>query len=141
MNKSILIINGPNLNLLGSREPAIYGDETFEKLITEIQSRYPIVEIDYFQSNKESDIINCIHSAEKRHTAIVLNAGAFTHTSIAISDAVRSIALPVIEVHISNVFSREDFRKKSYLSSVCKGSICGLGTDVYRLAVDYVVNS
>ena len=136
----VLIINGANLNLLGSREVAIYGNMTFEEEITLLQNRYPSVEIDYFQSNEEAAIVEKIQGSEQKYTAIIINGGAFTHTSIAVSDAIRAIVIPAIEVHISNIYAREEYRKKSFLSSVCKGSIVGLGMDVYRLAIEHVVN-
>ena len=136
---NILILNGPNLNLSGNREVAIYGNKTFEEQITQLQTLYPNHSIDYFQSNEEGAIVQKIQEGEKKYTAIIINAGAFTHTSIAIADAIRAITIPAIEVHISNIYAREEYRKKSYLSNVCKGSIVGLGMDGYRLAVEYVI--
>ena len=141
MGKRVLIINGPNLNLLGSREVEIYGNKTFEEQITQLQILYPTVGIDYFQSNEEKAIVEKIQEGDKKYTAIVINGGAFTHTSIAISDAVRAITIPVIEVHISNIYAREEYRKKSFLSPVCKGSIVGLGMDGYRLAIEHIINT
>ena len=138
--KNILIINGPNLNLLGKREVAIYGSKTFEDEITQLHSQYPAVAIDYFQSNDEGVIVKKIQEAGKKHTAIVINGGAFTHTSIAIADAVRAVTIPAIEVHISNIHAREEYRKKSFLSNACKGSIIGLGIDGYRLAIEHLIN-
>ena len=141
MNRnSILIINGPNLNLLGSREVAIYGNTAFEEHITQLQTLYPTLSIDYFQSNEEGAIVKKIQEGEGKYTAIVINGGAFTHTSIAIADAIRAITIPAIEVHISNIYAREEYRKKSYLSNVCKGSIVGLGIDGYRLAIEHIFN-
>lgn len=136
--KNILIINGPNLNLLGQREPDIYGRLSMEEYLTALRADYPQVDIDYYQSNHEGDIIDRLHEtvfAQNIH-GIVLNAGAFTHTSLAIADAIRSIETPVIEVHISNVFTREECRHHSYLSPACKGIISGFGLDSYRLAIE-----
>ncbi len=136
----ILIINGPNLNLLGQREPGIYGSESFDRYLATLRQRYPEVEIDYFQSNIEGELINKLQQkgflAQPPVDGIVLNAGAYTHTSIALHDCIRSLKSPVIEVHISNVHQREEFRHHSYLSPVCKGVICGFGLDSYRLAIE-----
>jgi len=137
--KRIQIINGPNLNLLGTREPTVYGNQTFEAYYLELKSKFPDVELDYFQSNTEGFIIDKLHEVGFTYDGVVLNAGAYTHTSIAIADAIRSISVPVIEVHISNVFKREEFRHHSYLSEACKGCIVGLGLDSYRLAVDAIL--
>ena len=133
----ILIINGPNLNLLGKREPEIYGNRSFEQFLDELRGQFPHVELDYFQSNHEGALLDRIHEAGFTVDGIVLNAGAFTHTSIALADAVGAITTPVIEVHISNVHKRESFRHHSYLSAKCVGCIVGLGLDGYRLAVEY----
>jgi len=133
--KRIQIINGPNLNLLGKREPGIYGSESFDDYLTNLIGTFPELEIDYFQSNSEGAIIDKLQESGFVADGIVLNAGAYTHTSIAIADAIRAIPAPVIEVHISNVFTREAFRHHSYLSPVCKGSIAGFGLDSYRLAL------
>ena len=133
----ILIINGPNLNLLGKREPEIYGNRSFEQFLDELRGQFPHVELDYFQSNHEGDLIDRIQETGFSTDGIVLNAGAFTHTSIALADAVGAITTPVIEVHISNVHKRESFRHHSYLSAKCVGCIVGLGLDGYRLAVAY----
>lgn len=133
----ILVINGPNLNLLGKREPDIYGSRTFEDFFQEMKMQFPQVELEYFQSNHEGALLDKLHEAGFVADGIVLNAGAFTHTSIALADAVGAIAAPVIEVHISNVHQRESFRHHSYLSAKCVGSIVGLGLDGYRLAVEY----
>ncbi len=137
--KRIQIINGPNLNLLGTREPAVYGNLTFEAYYIELKSKFPDVELDYFQSNTEGFIIDKLHEVGFTYDGVVLNAGAYTHTSIAIADAIRAITVPVIEVHISNVFKREEFRHHSYLSEACKGCIVGFGLDSYRLAVDAIL--
>ena len=136
----IQIINGPNLNLLGKREPGIYGSNTFETCLEQLRQRYPGVQIDYYQSNVEGELINKIQEVGFSYDGIVLNAGAYTHTSIALHDCIRAITTPVIEVHISNVHKREDFRHHSWLSSACLGVICGFGMDSYRLAVDHLVN-
>ncbi len=131
----LIIINGPNLNLLGKREPEIYGNNSFETVLTSLREQFPAVELDYFQSNCEGALIDKLHEVGFAYDGIVMNAGAYTHTSIAIADAIRAITTPVIEVHISNVFAREDFRHQSFLSSVAKGVICGFGIDSYRLAI------
>lgn len=138
--KRILIINGPNLNLLGKREPGVYGNQSFEVYFEELKVKYPQAELLYFQSNHEGEIIDKIHEAGFTLDGIILNAGAYTHTSVAIADAIRSVTTPVIEVHISNVFKREAFRHHSYLSEACKGCIVGFGMDSYRLAVDSFLN-
>jgi 3-dehydroquinate dehydratase-2 len=138
--KRIQIINGPNLNLLGKREPTVYGNQTFEAYFQELKLLFPAEQLEYFQSNTEGAIIDKLHEVGFNFDAIILNAGAYTHTSIAIADAIRSITVPVIEVHISNVFKREDFRHHSFLSEVCKGCIIGFGMDSYRLAVDSVLH-
>ena len=137
--KRIQIINGPNLNLLGQREPSVYGSQTFEAYYLELKSKFPDVELDYFQSNTEGLIIDKLQEVGFANDGIVLNAGAYTHTSIAIADAIRSITTPVVEVHISNVFKRETFRHHSYMSEACKGCIVGFGLDSYRLAVDAIL--
>ena len=134
--KRIQIINGPNLNLLGKREPTVYGNQTFEAYFQELKLLFPETQLDYFQSNTEGVIIDKLHETGFEYDGIVLNAGAYTHTSIAIADAIRSITTPVIEVHISNVFKREVYRHHSFLSEACKGCIVGFGMDSYRLAVD-----
>ncbi|MDR0976804.1 MAG: type II 3-dehydroquinate dehydratase [Prevotellaceae bacterium] len=132
----IQIINGPNLNLLGKREPSHYGSTSFEEYLAELRHRYPAVQIDYYQSNIEGEIINKIQEVGFTADAIVLNAGAYTHTSIALHDAIRSVTSPVVEVHISNVHAREEFRHTSLIAAACRGVICGFGTDSYRLAVE-----
>ena len=131
----IIIINGPNLNLLGKREPEIYGSQTFEDFFQTLQNEFKDIEIDYFQSNIEGEIINKIQETGFSYDGIILNAGAYTHTSIGIADAIKAITTPVIEVHISNTFSRETFRHQSYISPVAKGVIIGFGLDSYRLAL------
>ena len=132
----IQIINGPNINLLGKREPNIYGHITFDDYLKGLRQQYPEIEIDYFQSNIEGELIDCIQRIGFSIDGIILNAGAYTHTSIALQDAIRAITTPVIEVHISNVHSREAFRHISMIASACKGVICGFGLDSYRLAIE-----
>ena len=139
MNK-VLIINGPNLNLLGRREPGIYGSQTMETCLEQLRQ---LSEIEYFQSNHEGAIIDKLHEVgfDRTYAGIVLNAGAYTHTSIAIADAISAIELPVVEVHISNVHSREPFRRDSKISPVCCGVIAGFGLDSYRLGVEALIHS
>ena len=130
------IINGPNLNLLGKREPNVYGNQSFDSFLDFLKNKYSKVDFDYFQSNIEGEIIDQIQKVGFSYDGILLNAAAFTHTSIGIADAIKSIPTPVIEIHISNTFSREDFRHKSYISPVSKGLIVGFGLESYRLAVE-----
>ena len=130
------IINGPNLNLLGKREPNVYGNQSFDIFLEFLKNKYSKVDFDYFQSNIEGEIIDQIQKVGFSYDGILLNAAAFTHTSIGIADAIKSIPTPVIEIHISNTFSREDFRHKSYISPVSKGLIVGFGLESYRLAVE-----
>lgn len=137
----IQIINGPNLNLLGTREPGIYGSTTFEACLEKLRRQYPRVEIDYFQSNIEGELIDKLQQTGFSCDGIVLNAGAYTHTSIALLDCIRSLKSPVIEVHISNVHSREEFRHKSMIAPACMGVICGFGMDSYRLAVEAIMHT
>ncbi|MBQ8099116.1 MAG: type II 3-dehydroquinate dehydratase [Bacteroidaceae bacterium] len=134
MAKKILIINGPNLNLLGVREPGVYGAESFDDYLPRLRREVPEAEISYFQSNHEGELLDCIQKEGFRQDGIVLNAGAYTHTSIALHDAIKAIPAPVIELHISNVFQREAFRHHSMISPACRGVVCGLGLDGYRLA-------
>ena len=136
---NILIINGPNLNLLGARKPGIYGTETLEKINTYIKESFKDDEIEFFQSNHEGEIIDKIQAAHKKHLGIILNPGALTHYSIALRDAVESTPLPVVEVHISNIFNRESFRSKSVVSPVCIGTISGFGKKSYILAVQALI--
>ena len=136
----IQIINGPNINLLGKREPSIYGTQSFEDYLVELQKCYPDVDFEYFQSNIEGEIINKIHEVGFDYDGIVLNAGAYTHTSIALQDAIRAVSSPVVEVHISNVYSREEFRHKSMISCACIGVICGFGLKSYRLAIEALLS-
>lgn len=133
----LIIINGPNLNLLGVREPSIYGNQSFEQYLNnELRKKFPSVSIEYFQSNVEGEIINKLHEAGFSYDGIILNAGGYTHTSVAIADAISAIKTPVIEVHISNIYAREEFRHRSLIAGKCKGSISGFGLDSYRLAVE-----
>ncbi len=136
----IQVINGPNINLLGKREPSIYGSVSFEDYLQQLRAAFPDVWIDYYQSNVEGEMINKLHEVGFDYDGIVLNAGAYTHTSIALQDAIRAITAPVIEVHISNVHKREEFRHKSMISCACLGVICGFGLDSYRLAVDALIH-
>ncbi|WP_187262750.1 type II 3-dehydroquinate dehydratase [Pontibacter beigongshangensis] len=133
----ILILNGPNLNLLGIREKSIYGTQSFEVYFEELKQAFPGLELSYFQSNHEGALLDKLHEVGYSYQGIVLNAGAYTHTSVALSDAIKAIEAPVIEVHISNVFAREAFRHKSMLAAYCKGCISGFGLDSYRLALQY----
>ena len=136
----IQIINGPNLNLLGSREPAIHGKRAWEDYLKELRSRFPKVRIDYYQSNLEGEIIDKIQEVGFDRDGIVLNAGAYTHTSVAILDAIKSVTTPTVEVHISNVHQREEFRRRSIISPGCLGVICGFGLDSYRLAIEALID-
>ncbi len=133
----LIIINGPNLNLLGIREKDIYGNKTFDDYFEELKEKYPQVELDYYQNNVEGELINEIQEKGFLYDGIILNAGAYTHTSIAIADAVKAVKAPVVEVHISNIFSREDYRHVSYLGKNCLGSISGFGLKSYDLAIEY----
>jgi 3-dehydroquinate dehydratase II len=137
---NILIINGPNLNLLGKREPSIYGNTDFDTYLKELKILFPSITISYFQSNHEGEIIDKLHEEGFKADGIVINAGAYTHTSVGIADAIKSITTPVIEVHISNVFAREEFRHHSFLSPVCMGVICGFGMQSYQLALQAIVS-
>ena len=134
--KRILIINGPNLNLLGKREPGIYGNQSFETYFEQLKAKYQQLQLFYFQSNTEGLIIDKLHEAGFDFDGIIINAGAYTHTSLAIADAIRAISTPVVEVHISNVFKRETYRHHSFLSEACTGCIIGFGMDSYRLAIE-----
>lgn len=136
----IQIINGPNINLLGKREPSIYGAVPFDIYLKKLQDLYPDITLSYYQSNIEGEIINKLHEIGFDSDGIILNAGAYTHTSIALQDAIRAITAPVIEVHISNVHKREEFRHKSMISCACMGVICGFGLDSYRLGVEALIN-
>ena len=135
----IIIINGPNLNLLGVREPEIYGNKGFEDYFNVLKNKYQQIELSYYQSNVEGELINKIQELGFTYDGIILNAGGYTHTSVAISDCISAVKTPVIEVHISNIFAREDYRKVSLIASKCKGSISGFGLDSYRLAIESFV--
>ena len=132
----IQIINGPNLNLLGTREPGIYGNQSFDTYIDELRAMYSIIEIDYFQSNVEGELINKLHETGFTYDGIIINAGGYTHTSDAIADAIAAIKTPVIEVHISNIYAREEYRHISLTGKNCKGVLTGFGMDGYRLAIE-----
>jgi 3-dehydroquinate dehydratase II len=132
----IIIINGPNLNLLGVREKDIYGDKTFEDFFSALKERYADLNLEYYQSNVEGELINKLHEAGFSYDGIILNAGAYTHTSVALGDAVAAIRTPVVEVHISNTMAREEFRHQSYISKYCRGIITGFGLDSYMLAIE-----
>ena len=136
----IQIINGPNINLLGKREPSIYGSVSFEDYLAELRAKYPEVQIDYYQSNIEGELIDKIQQVGFDADGIILNAGAYTHTSIALQDAIRAVKSPVIEVHISNVHTREAFRHVSMISCACVGVICGFGLNSYRLALEALLD-
>ncbi|MTI21657.1 type II 3-dehydroquinate dehydratase [Fulvivirga sp. RKSG066] len=136
----IIIINGPNLNLLGKREPEIYGDQSFDQFFENIKSKFPDIHLDHFQSNIEGEIVNKLQQVGYSYDGIILNAAAYTHTSVAISDAIAAIESPVLEVHISNIYAREEFRHKSIISANCIGMISGLGIEGYLLALSYFKN-
>jgi 3-dehydroquinate dehydratase II len=136
----IAIVNGPNLNLLGKREQQIYGTLSFEDFYKELTARFPDVQLAYYQSNVEGELINHLHSCMATADGVILNAGAYTHTSIALADAVAGIGIPVVEVHISNVLAREDYRKTSFIASKCVGSISGLGLEGYALAIRFFLS-
>ena len=134
--KKIIIINGPNLNLIGKREPKIYGNSSMEDYLTEIRNNFPEIQIDYFQSNVEGDLINKLQEVGFSYDGVVLNAGGYTHTSVAISDAVAAIQTSVVEVHISNVYKREDYRHQSLMAKNCIGIVAGFGLHSYKMAID-----
>ena len=134
--KKILIINGPNLNLLGSRQPEVYGNETFEDDLLELKREFPAVTMEYYQSNIEGELIDCLQSTVGTFDGVLLNAGGYTHTSVAIRDAIAAIQTPVVEIHISNIAGREEFRKQSLLTEVCVGIISGFGLNSYTLGVE-----
>ena len=137
---TIQIINGPNLNLLGKREPSVYGNESFESFFEPLKNRFPEHTLQYFQSNIEGELINKLHEVGFDYDGIILNAGAYTHTSVALHDAIGAIKTPVVEVHISNVYAREEFRHKSLITSKCVGLITGFGMDGYGMAIQYLIN-
>jgi 3-dehydroquinate dehydratase-2 len=137
----ITIINGPNLNLLGKREPEIYGSRSFEDYFKTLVQKYPDLELNYYQSNVEGELVNKLHEVGFEHDAILINAGAYTHTSVAISDAIAGINTPVLEIHISNIYKRETFRHKSIISKECVGMIAGLGLKGYELGLNYFIDN
>ena len=137
----VLIINGPNLNLLGTREKSVYGEQTFEDYFEQLKSSFPDVELEYFQSNVEGELIDKIQEVGFSYGGILLNAGGYTHTSVAISDAIAAVSTPVVEVHISNIFAREEFRHISLLSKNCVGIISGFGLDSYKLGLDSLLST
>ncbi len=136
----LLIINGPNLNLLGKREPSIYGKKSFEEYFEQLQTEYPGITLHYFQSNHEGEIIDKLHEVGFSYNGVILNGGAYTHTSIAIADAIAAVETPVVEVHISNIHAREKFRQHSYSAANCVGCIAGLGLKGYALAIEYFLS-
>jgi 3-dehydroquinate dehydratase II len=135
----ILIINGPNLNLLGTRQTDVYGSQSFERYLKKLRKHYHVISIEYFQSNVEGEIIDALHKAGFLYDGIIINAGGYTHTSVAIADAVKAIKTPVVEVHISNTFAREPYRHTSFLAASVKGSIIGFGLESYRLAIESLI--
>ncbi len=137
-NKKVLIINGANLNLIGKREVGIYGEDSFDNYLNELRKEFSNLSIDYYQSNIEGEIVNSLQNAIADY--IIINAGGYTHTSVVIRDAILAINIPCIEVHISNIYKREEFRKNSLLSDVCKGSIIGFGLEGYKLALHYIID-
>lgn len=139
--KKINIINGANLNLIGKREPHLYGNESLENYFKKVKKKYSTIELDIYYSNYEGKIVDILHMVGFNSNGIILNAGAYTHTSIAIHDAIKAISAPVIEVHITNIYTREIFRHHSYISSVCKGCIIGLGLQSYNLAIDFFLKN
>lgn len=132
----LLILNGPNLNLQGRRDKSVYGAESFEEFIPRLRTLYPAIEIDYTQSNIEGELIDTLHKAEGEYDGVLLNAGGYTHTSVALRDAIDAVSVPVIEIHISNVAAREEFRHTSLIGATCVGTIAGFGLDSYRLGIE-----
>lgn len=137
----IAVLNGPNLNLQGKRQTNVYGTETLQEVYARLENKYPFIEFVFYQSNHEGDLIDKLHEIGFDHDGIVLNAGAYSHTSIALADAIAAITAPVVEIHISNIFAREPFRHRSAIAANCVGSVCGLGLKGYELAVEYFVLS
>jgi 3-dehydroquinate dehydratase-2 len=136
----ILILNGPNLNLLGKRQPEVYGATSFSDYLKTLRKAYPTISLEYFQSNHEGALIDKLHEVGFAYDGVVINAGGYSHTSVALADAIRSITTPVVEVHISNIYARESFRHHSYLSAACVGCIAGLGLKGYALGIDYLID-
>lgn len=139
MSSKILIINGPNLNLLGKREPDVYGNQSFEDFLPTLKSLFPQADINYYQSNVEGELINALHNARGIYQYIIINAGGYSHTSVALADAIAAVAIPTVEVHISNVYAREDYRHQLLLAPRCIGVITGFGLQSYTLAVQYIL--
>jgi 3-dehydroquinate dehydratase II len=137
----IQIINGPNLNLLGKREPSVYGNTSFEEYLTTLKAKFTIIDLAYFQSNVEGELINKLHEVGFTYDGIIINAGGFTHTSVALADAIAAITTPVVEVHISNIYAREEHRHVSLTGKNCKGVLTGFGLDGYRLALESFLNN
>lgn len=136
----LLILNGPNLNLQGKRDQSVYGAETFEELIPRLRALYPSVELDYAQSNIEGELIDALHNTIGKYDGVLFNAGGYTHTSVALRDAIDAISVPVVEIHISNVAAREEFRHTSFIGATCIGTIAGFGLDSYRLGIEAFLN-
>lgn len=136
----LLILNGPNLNLQGKRDQSVYGAETFEEFIPRLRALYPSVELDYAQSNIEGELIDALHNAIGKYDGVLFNAGGYTHTSVALRDAIDAISVPVVEIHISNVAAREEFRHTSFIGATCIGTIAGFGLDSYRLGIEAFLN-
>ena len=136
----LLILNGPNLNLQGRRDREVYGTESFEEFIPRLRALYPAIEIDYAQSNIEGELIDTLHNAEGKYNGVLFNAGGYTHTSVALRDAIDAVSVPVIEIHISNVAAREEFRHTSLIGATCVGTIAGFGLDSYRLGIEAMLN-
>ena len=136
----LLILNGPNLNLQGKRDQSVYGAETFEEFIPRLRALYPSVELDYAQSNIEGELIDALHNTIGKYDGVLFNAGGYTHTSVALRDAIDAISVPVVEIHISNVAAREEFRHTSFIGATCIGTIAGFGLDSYRLGVEAFLN-
>lgn len=137
----ILIINGPNLNLLGKRQPEIYGYESFDDFLSKLKGSFPQVSVEYFQSNHEGELIDRIQQADKMYEGIILNPGGYSHTSVSLADAVAAISIPVVEVHISNIYAREEFRRHSYISPYCKAVISGMGLEGYKAALRFFLEN
>lgn len=137
----VIIINGPNLNLVGTRNTNVYGSVSFDTYLVDLKNNFKSLNLDYYQSNIEGEIVNKLQEVGFNYDYIILNAGGYTHTSVAIADCIEAIETPVLEIHISNIYSREEFRQKSLISPVCKGSIVGFGIDGYRLALNNIINS
>lgn len=135
LRMKILIVNGPNLNLVGKREPAIYGSTTFEEYLLHLREVFPEIELDYYQSNIEGELIDAIQQADGKYNGVLINAGGYTHTSVALGDAIGGVGVEVVEVHISSILAREEFRHVSFIAPKCKGSIMGFGLDSYKLAI------